>query len=298
MNYLWLLLFVPVILLQPLIACFRGQVLYKRFNSKINLVDFYKTDVIATVINIISPLKFTAVLIRPLLIKRVTKINYKISASVSTVEQLVEWSIQIITFFVCVLIIGFAKLNFTAIVIISLIAFLMLILLFFEKRTTILVDKSVELFKRVSPKKIVNFINKKIKKRHFIDLIEELQKKENKKSDFVKLIFWSIALIIYTPLSMYLIFRAFDINLSYTYVFAVFWLPFFLGRVSGIPGGFGVREGAMILILSGMGVNAIRATEVTIYFRILTIAVIAIAGAIFSLGYGINIFKIKKLEKE
>ena len=91
---------------------------------------------------------------------------------------------------------------------------------------------------------------------------------------------------------------AFGIKLSLIQIFVAFWLPLFLGRVSGIPGGFGVREASMIYVLNLMNVSMVNATSLTVTFRALSIGAIIIAGIVLSAKYGMNILKIKKKDKK
>jgi uncharacterized protein (TIRG00374 family) len=55
--------------------------------------------------------------------------------------------------------------------------------------------------------------------------------------------------ILIAPLSLVLTLKVFSIQLPFIQTFAVYWFSFVIGRVSGLPGGFGSRDVAMGFLL-------------------------------------------------
>jgi uncharacterized protein (TIRG00374 family) len=70
-------------------------------------------------------------------------------------------------------------------------------------------------------------------------------------------------------LSYMLLLRSFHVdNVGLLYATGTFALAWILGILSPIPGGLGVREFVMILLLKNLGVDALLATQISVITRI------------------------------
>lgn len=288
-NYLILILaFLLLYLTIPILVALRLKILYSRFLEKINLSLLYMITLIANSINTIAPFRLGSTA-APIILKKIKNISYKKSISVISLEQLIELIIQSIIFIISLYIISFSiNASILTTVIISSLALILLLLLFFERRIIPLFS----LASRVIPQKISKH------KEEIIKLLSLLQRKEKRAITFFSLMIVSLALVFYSPLADQIFLRLFSIDLSYIQIFVYYWLPLFLGKISGLPGGIGIREGTMILILTQFNIPLASATHATIILRVVSVSIVLILGFIYSTKIGIDLFKISKLKDE
>ena len=72
-----------------------------------------------------------------------------------------------------------------------------------------------------------------------------------------------------------------------------FWVPMLIGKVSGLPGGIGAREGSMLMMMSGMGFPLIESLNVIIMFRAFSIIALTALGLIVSADILVPLLKRK-----
>jgi len=277
----------------------RSKLIYNKLKRQVKLRTLVELNIIVSAINVIAPFRAGGLLARTYILKKLHGIPHKINFTASTLEQMIDLAIQAFIAVFCVYLVGIGQeIELVSKIIISLIALLGLILLFFWGGMKGITHKSMLIIESMIPRKIRHIIKKKtnIRKDNFMELINLIQDREDKILFFLGFILATIFIYLIFPIPFYLFVYGFGIHLTITQMFVVFWLPLFLGRVSGIPGGFGVREGSMIYIMSVMGVEAAKATSLTITFRVLTVGAIIISGLILSAKYGMNIFKLRKEE--
>ncbi len=81
------------------------------------------------------------------------------------------------------------------------------------------------------------------------------------------------------PLMVYFAALSLSIHLSYAHALTAFWISFVIGRLSGIPGGFGVRDVTLGAILAGYGLGFSEALELTILSRVVSLFFPLVIGA-------------------
>jgi uncharacterized protein (TIRG00374 family) len=100
--------------------------------------------------------------------------------------------------------------------------------------------------------------------------------------------------MICSAVPLYFFLLAMSINISFYQAFFIFWASLFLGKVSGLPGGIGVKEGSMIFMLSQAGVELAISVEATLLFRAFSIIIVLILGLATSAQLGVPIIMRKK----
>ncbi|MBS3122405.1 flippase-like domain-containing protein [Candidatus Woesearchaeota archaeon] len=300
-SILYIVLGLFMHLFSTIMPAIRGYLLFKRFNYIIKIRTLAEILVIVAAANVIVPFRMLGFFVKTLILKNNYQVPYKTNFAVSTIEQLAEIIIQTIVVLLCIYVIGFdGETNIVFKIILSVIAILTLIILFFWNGLSSFIIKIINTCVWISPRRLIDLIKRKtkIKKAYFTEIIEIVQNKDGKNKMIISLIITTALSYIIFPFSLYFFFKGMNISLSPVQTFVVFWLPMILGRISGIPGGYGIREGSMIYLMTKMGIPIATATSSTILYRVLTITIIMIIGILLATKYGINIFKLKKLFKE
>jgi uncharacterized protein (TIRG00374 family) len=283
------------------VPALRSKLMYTKLKQIVSLKTLAEIHIIVSAFNVIAPFRAGGLLIRTYILKKRYNIPHKINLTAATIEQLVDLVVQAVLALFCVYLIGARmEINLTSKIIISSLALIGIIILFFWGGLKDLTYNVLVMAEKFMPEKIKKIIIKKskIKKQNIVNLVKLIQEKDNKIKFILGLIVSTTIIYLIIPISFMIFVYAFGIKLSLIQIFVAFWLPLFLGRVSGIPGGFGVREASMIYVLNLMNVSMVNATSLTVTFRALSIGAIIIAGIVLSAKYGMNILKIKKKDKK
>ena len=109
---------------------------------------------------------------------------------------------------------------------------------------------------------------------------------------FVSLL--TLLVVLFAPFLITISLLPFGVVLSYQQAFFIYWIAFIVGRVSGIPGGFGSRDITMAGLLTYYGIAPGIVIKVIIIYRIITMVPNLVIGGslLFYYGgkYGIKIF--------
>lgn len=300
-NILYIALGLLFHLLSTIMPAIRGYLLFKRFNYTLKIRNLSEILIIVSAANVIVPFRMLGFFVKTLILKNNYQVPYKINLAVSTIEQLAEIIVQTIVALFSIYVIGFdGETNLTVKIILAAIAVIILLILFFWKGLSNFIIWIINSCMWISPKILIDLIKRKtrIKKAYFTEIIELIQSKDEKDKLIAGLIVTTLVSYLVFPLSLYFFLKGMGISLSFTLTFVVFWLPMILGRLSGIPGGYGIREGSMIYLMTKIGVPLSDATSSTLLYRALTIVIILILGILLAAKYGINIFKLKKSFKD
>lgn len=303
MNIPLIILAAIVHVLITALISIRGWYLYKKFNYPINLKILTEILIIVSAANAISPFRMAGVFVKTFILKKKYDIPHKINLTIIAIEQLMELIMQTIVVVLCIYIIGWDgtdnQTSLTSKIIISSLALIVLFALFFWSGLGDLINKIINITEKITPIRLIEFIKKKskVKRAYFTDVLRIIQDREDKTSIIIWLILITLFIYAIFPLSFYIFLKGMGLSLTLTQIFVVFWLPMILGKVSGIPGGIGVRDSSMIYLLTTMNITLKEATAVTVSFRLMTIIVISFVAAILSAKYGLNIFKLHKLKK-
>lgn len=299
MNYPYILVASIVFLSMYLFLAFRASFIYRGFTYRISAFLIYKVTLAVAAVNTISPFKSAGLVLRPLFFKKRALIPYKSTMSVIFVEQMVDVMSRLLIFVAGIYLLGTSgDYNVIGYVVIILVLFSSLIFIYYFKSAAKLAEFALGIAKRFLPNKVKNWLQgKKVHIHHFSDLVRRIHSQKNKTRNLLVILLLSSFTVFFAPFVILLFCKAFEINLSYAHSFALYWLPTILARISSIPGGFGVKEGAMVLIFNMIGIGVSRAIEISIYFRIFIMTVTIAAGVLASTSLGVNMIKLVKMRK-
>jgi uncharacterized protein (TIRG00374 family) len=126
--------------------------------------------------------------------------------------------------------------------------------------------------------KIPQFLRKRLVKYKFtkenmLRFSEQMKKfMKDYKSNALILAFTAV-MFFSNPLSFYLLFVGANIPFTFFEIILVYWVSLIVGKVSGIPGGFGARDITAIGMLVALGVASDIAVSISVLFRLLTLVV-------------------------
>jgi len=297
MNPIYFLVFVVSVALLPFFVSLRAKLLYKKFGHSPRLLDIYKILTIVFAVNTIAPLKAAGFFIRPIMFKKKFSIPYKVSLMVLGLENMFDIIVQLAAALISAYSISFTEgLTITKQLIAAGISFFVVLILFFEKRIIYIIDFFFRVGKKLVSKKLLAKLDKKFsfKKEQFFEIIEQLQHKKGRVLFILGFFMLSLFIVVYSPLTYYVFYLGYNIQITFMQVFVVYWLSFVLGRISGVPGGLGVKEGAIIFVLKYFNVPIGVAVSSTIVLRLLNTLVYVVLGVISSSTYGISFLKLVK----
>lgn len=289
-------LFIVSVLTVVIFQTFLLQFILLRLKERtLGFVTLFKTVLVVGTANVITPFKVGTLFTRPFILKKVGGIPFKKSYVALAIEQMMETPMEAIVFIAAIYLIGIPGGSSGAVIFLSMLIFLGTFLIFYSKKIVKLVDAALTAGKRMLPEKLIRILSrKKILKVNILKVLEDMQNDENKTRDVSVITLSSLAILFFSPLQMYFFFKAVSFDLGYEWCFFVFWSSVFVGRVSGVPGGFVAREGSMVLMLTSLGRPLVDSVQFVAIFRLLSTLIVIIPGVIASVSLGIPILKRRK----
>lgn len=271
MNILWLVLSLLMIFIMYHFQSLRFYIIFKRLNGSIGYWSLCRVTIITAAINNLSPFRMGQLIARPFLLKKLHGVAYKKSGSAGILEQMVEMGFLIVVFIVCLNGLVIPKgISIPPIPAISALFLLIFVFLFYSNATIPLMGKILNLVKFLTPTKLLMYIDSKysLKQKNILQLWYEFQTKKGKNIDLIKIILFSIVLILLPVLSFMYFLYYLGITLDSFQAFIVYWVPFIAGRASGVPGGLGVKDALTFYILRTYGVSYADAITAAIAYRL------------------------------
>ena len=159
----------------------------------------------------------------------------------------------------------------------------------------------IELFwklKSFFPKYIINLGKKYgLTKKNTLMTFSQIKKQFLNKKTFIIVMPYTLIQILLIPLVLQFIITAVNFKVSYPTVFIIYFIPTIIGRLSGIPGGFGSTDITLGGILLYLGMDPLKTTFVVICFRLISLGPAIIIGGYLTLylstKYSIKIFSPK-----
>lgn len=243
--------------------------------TQTRLKELFNIELMSRLFLYIFPARLNVLAKAALLVKKydLTKTN---AFSITTFEQVLDFGSILIILLFAVLVFPFLFIGsfsfFTIGVIFAMCGILIILLFMFFKNEwfNALLEKAEKI--RIS------IISKSLC--FFIKLARDLR--ENwlllaKSSDFVAILFYHFAYWLVSIVSLFVLFLAigfyFENNvMAIVYIAVALSLAIFMGAVSTIPGGFGVRESVMVLVLSAFGIPP----EITLFVVVTNRALVLI----------------------
>jgi uncharacterized protein (TIRG00374 family) len=270
------------------------KILYTKSKITIQYKRLYEAVLISHAVNFLSFYGTGSVLVRPYVINKTSKVAYAKSVTISIIEHAFETFSSLFALAFSIFFIGFQEISPLYNVVSIVAAFTFLFIIIYVESSLVLIKKALSVTKFLPT--VIKSIAKKaaINKDNLIETIGSIQKSKGKGRMIFSILLLDSLVLFVDAISPYAFFLAMGVNINYFQAFALYWLPFFIGRVSSIPGGIGVREGAMAYLLTLFGVALPQAIVLAVSYRLVLITLPLMAGLILSLRVGFDVFKFKK----
>ena len=295
-NWTQMILATITLLILPFTISLRSKIVFKRLGEEIGLFRLFEMNALTNFANLIAPLRIGGLAIKPYFLKKTCNISIEKTFSSIIIEQIFEMVIQLLTLGIGIYVIGFSEYNATIkTAIISTLAILFLFLLFYNKKMVSLIDRIMYCVNYL-PGKVRRFIKVKspIKREKVIEALRTLQENDHKALHLSLLMLVSLLFIAHFSIFAYFLFNSLGIEITLVQSMILYFIPTFIGKISGVPGGYGPRDAAMIALLMNFNMSLQPAIYAIVFFRIYVSVVTSILGLLISGKYGINILKIRK----
>lgn len=272
----WIFIGVLFCVLTVIFSAFRYSFLLGHIGEKLDL--FKSTLIILStqIVKFIVPFKIGTIS-KPIITKILTGISIKKSSLICIFEEISEiiWELLLIPFLLFALGRKFIA-NYLFIDILFFIFFIFLLIIFILKIKYFIF--LMWKFKIFIPEFIKRKLRDKINREKVNFYFDEfLSFSSNRKVLFYYIIF-IIILILTQPLVLYASLKYFNVNLDYLLILVFYWASFIIGRVSGIPGGFGSRDLSLTALIVTQNVSFDLALKITVLYRLIAIVPIIILG--------------------
>jgi len=269
MRYSFLIFAQILAFLCSMILAYKLKIILNYMQENVNFSVALAIQTIGQISSYLTPLNLGVIVIRPLIGKKLGNISPRKVIFATLFDQWFELFIQLILFLL--LLISGMTLILNIQIEYNWIYFLFLFLtLFFA----VIVSKP-EPFIKFALKFIPllpSFFKKRLKGENVLLIVEKVKEYQLfNKNKLSYLFFLYLIFILLYPTILLALVKSFNAHLTYFTSFILIWLSYILGRVSGIPGGYGVRDlslGAMLIL---QGVESTTAILVVSIYRIITL---------------------------
>src|SRR3989344_495852 len=133
--------------------------------------------------------------------------------------------------------------------------------------------------KNFFPKFLLNFGRKhKITKKDTIMKFSQIKEQFLNRKTILRILPYTILQALLIPLVLYFTIATIHFKISYPIAFLLYFIPTIIGRLSGVPGGFGTTDITLGSLLLFLGMTPINATFVILLFRIISLSPAIIIG--------------------
>jgi uncharacterized protein (TIRG00374 family) len=270
---------VLVIFISAIITAVRYRVIINKvFFGKLSLFDSFFITCNSNLVNYIMPLKVGVIVTKPYLTKKLSDISFKKSLASVGFEQFFEIAFQMIMLPFLLLFLG--KSIFLEKTVIFLFITLLLIIFLCIIRRDYLIKI---LFKLImfAPSSIRKILKKRmITENSLKNFLEKAIYSMSNLRFFLSLTLWTVLITLSSPLIITFVTYSLGLYISYVQSFLAYWISIILGRLSGLPGGIGVRDVTITSILTYFGFGLQQSILITILYRVLTTLFYIITGTL------------------
>ena len=150
--------------------------------------------------------------------------------------------------------------------------------------------------KTFMPSYVTNKVKKIIKKKQIDDMLTDILKCLKTPKFILSAALPTFLVFVISPLMIQFSGYAFDENMGYITAFLAYWIGMIIGRLSGLPGGIGVRDATSIGVLLGFGIPASISLKIMILYRIIAALPHIVIGIPIFFQYGKKLM-VKSLKK-
>jgi len=278
---LYVLLGFLINIITILLASLRYKYILGCAKEKISLLHSAYLFCIAQVVVYFDPSRIGSSVVKSLASNKLYKTSVRGPFLVTIFEQAFDYLWQIPFLFIVIFMVGknfLPSIPYLQIIILFFImTLIMLIILKFNKFFNLI-------FKKVIPKKILNLSF--FKKEDFSDVRKELLDYFKKPKFLIFVSLLTLLVVLFAPFLITLSLLPFGVVLSYQQTFFIYWIAFIVGRLSGIPGGFGSRDVTLLGMLVYFGIASGVALKAILLYRMITLIPSLFVGGSLLLYYG------------
>ncbi len=270
--YLFLAIFFN--LLYHFILGARFASLVRILNGKVSYLDSFYIFCITKFSSTITPFIAGSLISKPLAAKHYTDLSVGKALLITIFEQLLDFAVLILLFPITLAFAGSYFLSSSKqiyfVLSISLVSLVFILVLFLKYRS--LIEFSWK-FKNIFPKFLLKLGKKyNLTKENTLATLSEVKTQFLNKKTFLIVSPYTLLQIFIIPLILQFILLSFNFKITYPTVFLVYFLPTIIGRLSGIPGGFGSADLSMGGFLLLLGMAPLDSALAVLLFRIISLA--------------------------
>ncbi|MFA4887563.1 MAG: lysylphosphatidylglycerol synthase transmembrane domain-containing protein [Candidatus Nanoarchaeia archaeon] len=289
--YLSLAFFINLLYSFLIAARFSNLLTY--FQERMSILHSFYVFCISKCGALITPFLAGSLLTKPLACKHYGNIPLPKGLFLTLLEQVLDFGILIILLPILLLFLGtyFFALYLQIFFILFLLAFVLFVLIKHELFITFIWK-----FKNFVPKILLKFGKKRgITQENTSESLKQIKESLTNKRFLLSLIPYIFIQIILMPFVLYFVVKAFSFNLGYSQIFLTYWASTALGKISGLPGGFGSTDLTMGGLLFLFRIGTLEATSIILAFRIITLAPALIIGGYLTF-YLSALYSLKKIK--
>jgi len=247
----------------------RYRLIIRNLKSDISVFKSFYILLVSQFSIYIMPFKMGVILTKPLITNQCASVPLNKAFSATFFEQMFEIAWQLLLLILLVILFAQARVDYGNLWVSagSLIAAFTGITFFFIKRESVI--KFLWKFRNLMP----NVVRKLGRKWNLSEskIKEMLNESIGYLSNWRFLMIYlvpTVMIILFSPLFIVISARVFSISVSYGQSFLIYWISMAVGRISGLPGGVGVRDLTMEGIMLSFGIDAVAGAQIIIFYRI------------------------------
>jgi len=273
----WIYFFLAIFinLLYHLILGARFTFLIKTLGGKISLIHSFYVFCITKFSSTITPFITGSLISKPLAAKHYADFPLSKGLLITVFEQLIDFAVLIILLPFTLVFAGsyfFSStkdIHIITTILISLFVFACIILFIFKHSYFIELCWNLKNF---SPKFLIKLGRKyKITKQDTILTFSQIKEQFLTRKTIIKILPYTILQILLIPLVLQFTLAAVHFKINYSTAFLLYFIPTIIGRLSGIPGGFGSTDITLGSLLFLLGMTPLKATFVILLFRVISL---------------------------
>lgn len=273
-------------LIEVLISSYKYKIIFANINERISVWKSFLINCIVKFSMHLAPFKMGTILTKPVATKVLSKIRIKKSLPAIFFEQIFDTGWQILMLPFLLLLIGQKRIFGNILMEFAIFAaFIVFIFIAYKKRG--LLFSWLFRMKRFLPNKIRKAAKKHGFTRKTLNKMVEDSLRSLSDWRFLAKLAIPTVVSIFTS-HLILLFCAYTLSLPVDFVtaFLIYWTSAIIGRLSGLPGGFGAKDATMLGLFTLFGFDIVLAVEVLVLYRILTFVPFAIISGITFFCYG------------
>ena len=276
MDLVFIGLAVLINLAVTVVGSIRYKIVLHDLGSSISLAGSFLVMNAAQFSSYITPMRIGGIISKPHASKIIAGVKARVALFATLIEQAFDLSWQIILLPFLLILIGNKSMGLNLQVVI-LILFLLTALGAFLKRRMII--SILFRFSRFLPGFVKRHAKgRKLTKKRILRLVGKTSSYLNVRM-VLKLAIPTIITMIVAPFSLMFVARSVLVTITFGTAFVSILSSTIIGRLSGVPGGFGVREVSLAGFLIFFGIDPILAAEIAVLNRVASALVVVVFGA-------------------